>query len=90
VHGGLGHRLAGCRPGNDATGITVVLLLTAATIVAGVARRRPWLWALRVGAWTPLIDIGGPGGAASHAAVGVAGVGAAIGYSLAWAIARTS
>jgi len=80
---GLGVAWMDSRPGFDATGITVVLLLTGALATAAVSGRRPWLWAMLVGAWTPIIEIGGGGGPASLAALVIAGVGATIGYLIA-------
>ena len=80
---GLGVAWMDSRPGFDATGITVVLLLTGTLAVAAVSGRRPWLWAMLIGAWTPILEIGGGGSPASLAALVIAGVGAAIGYLIA-------
>ena len=80
---GLGVAWLDSRPGNDATGVTVVLLLTGALAVAAVSGRRPWLWAVLVGIWTPLSELSGAAGLASLAALVVAAVGAAAGYGLA-------
>jgi hypothetical protein len=73
-------------PGWDSTGITAGLLVIAAAVTAGIARTRPWLWALLVGLPTPVVEIARSGTIGSLLALGFAGVGAAIG----WAIARTS
>lgn len=70
------------QPTWDDTGITVSLLLLTAAMVAGFSGRRPWLWALLVGGWVPLFEIGGSGGAASLAAPLVAALGAFGGYAL--------
>ena len=80
---GLGIAWLDSRPGNDATGVTVVLLLSGALAVAAASGRRPWLWAVLLGIWTPLAEVGGPSGAASLAALVVAAIGAAIGYLVA-------
>jgi hypothetical protein len=48
---------ADSRPAADSTGLTVVSLVGLAALVAFMARRRPWLWALLVGAPTPLVEI---------------------------------
>jgi len=80
---GLGVAWLDSRPGNDATGVTVVLLLSGALAAAAVSGRRPWLWAILVGIWTPLFEVGGSAGLASLAALLVAGVGAAVGYAVA-------
>lgn len=84
---GLGIAWLDSGPGNDATGVTVVLLLSGALALAAASGRRPWLWAILVGIWTPLVEVGGPSDAASLAALVVAGVGAAVGYGLARLVA---
>jgi hypothetical protein len=68
------------RPGWDDTGITAGLLIVAAGAVAAVSGRRPWLWAILVGAWTPLIEIPTGGSPASFAALLFAAVGALAGW----------
>ena len=70
------------RPTWDDTAITVSLILLASAIVAGLSGRRPWLWALLVGGWVPVIEIWGSSGPASLVALLAAGVGAAAGYAL--------
>jgi hypothetical protein len=70
------------RPGWDDTGITVGLLVLAAGVVAGASGRRPWMWALLVGAWTPAVEVATGGSAASFAALGFAAVGALGGWAL--------
>ena len=84
---GLGIAWLDSRPGYDATGVTVVLLLLGAMAVAAASGRRPWLWAVQVGVWVPLFEIGGPTGAASLAALVVTISGAAIGYVIARIVA---
>jgi hypothetical protein len=71
------------RPTWDDTGITVALILLTSAMAAGLSGRRPWLWALLVGAWVPTFEITGRSGAASLLAVLVAAVGAGAGYALA-------
>jgi hypothetical protein len=75
------------RPGFDATGLTVALLVTGAGVcsllVSRPGRSRLWLpvlAALLVGGWVPLFELAGPGGAASLASLLFAAVGAAGGY----------
>lgn len=70
------------RPTWDDTGITAALLLLTAAMAAGASGRRPWLWALLIGAWVPLFEIGGSGGLASLAGLGIAAIGALGGYLL--------
>ena len=67
------------RPGWDDTGITAGLLILAAGAAAAVSGRRPWLWALLVGAGTPLFEIPTGGSPAPLAALGFAAVGAVTG-----------
>jgi hypothetical protein len=69
------------QPTWDDTGITVALLLLTSGMVAGISGRRPWLWALVVGAWVPLFELTGTAGVASLAALAVAAVGAFGGYA---------
>ena len=69
------------QPTWDDTGITVALVLLTSGMVAGMSGRRPWLWALLVGVWVPLFEIGGPAGLGSLAALLVAAVGAVAGYA---------
>ena len=45
------------RPNWDDSGILVFAILGSCGILAALAPRRPWLWALSVGAWLPLYHI---------------------------------
>lgn len=45
------------RPGWDATGITAFSMLIVAGVLGFIGPRRPWLWAIGVGAWIPLYAI---------------------------------
>ncbi len=74
------------RPGWDDTGITAGLLVLAAGLVAALSGRRPWLWAVLVGAWTPAVEIVTGGSVASAIAIGFASVGALGG----WLVARSA
>src|SRR3954452_21964525 len=67
------------RPTWDDTGLTVAALVTFAGIASFAAGRRPWLWALLVGAPTPLFEIAQTGQAATVAALLFAAICAAIG-----------
>jgi hypothetical protein len=51
---GLAIRWMDSSPGWDDTGITAGMLLATAGILALIAPRRVWLWALGVGVWIPL------------------------------------
>src|SRR5437764_7275473 len=65
------------RPTWDDTGVTAGLLVAAAAVFGVVDPRRWWLWALLIGAGTPLFEITGEAGTASLAAFVFSGVGAA-------------
>jgi hypothetical protein len=81
---GVGIAWLDSRPGWDDTGITVGMLSVAAlgaTLLAG--GRRPWLWAVLVGGWTPLLEIPSTGQFASLAALVFAALGALTGAVLA-------
>jgi hypothetical protein len=71
------------RPTWDDTGVTVGLLVVTASALAFVDRRRPWLWALLVGAPLAIIEVPASGSAAPLAGVVVAAVGAGVGWLLA-------
>jgi hypothetical protein len=71
-------------PGWDSTGITAGALFLAAAVFAGLARDRPWLWALLVGLPTPILAIARTGNTDSVLALGFAAAGAALG----WAVRR--
>jgi hypothetical protein len=81
---GLVIGLVDSSPGWDSTGLTAGALFVSAAVVAGVARDRPWLWALLVGLPTPILDIVRTGNAGSILALGFAAAGAAAG----WAVRR--
>jgi hypothetical protein len=68
------------RPGWDDTGITVVSLLLASGVAAGVAGRVPWLIALATGIWVPLFELSGLASGGPVLAVAFSGLGAAIGW----------
>jgi len=83
---GIGIAVMDSSPGWDDTGITIGSLFLAAAIAAALAGRRPWLVALLVGGFTPLVEIVGQGGRgaglAALAALVFAGVGAFVGSML--------
>jgi hypothetical protein len=45
------------RPTWDDTGVMALALAISAAIFAGIDAQRPWLWALAVGIWIPLVEI---------------------------------
>jgi hypothetical protein len=79
---GLGLGYLDSRPSWDDTGITAALLLLTAGTVAGISGRRPWLWALLIGIWIPLLEVRGAAGLASLAALAVSTLGAFGAYLL--------
>jgi hypothetical protein len=81
--GGLGIAAIDARPGFDDTGVTAGLLVVVAAIAAGFGARRPWLWALLVGLWTPLLEIPRSGATGSLLALAFAAAGAAFGHLVA-------
>jgi hypothetical protein len=70
------------RPSWDDAGITAALLLLSSAICATLSSHRPWLWALLIGIWIPLIEIRGAAGLASLAALAISTLGAFAGYRL--------
>lgn len=58
------------------------LLALAVAIPAAISGRRPWLFGLAVGAWTPLLEVIGSGRIESVAALVFAALGAAIGFGV--------
>jgi hypothetical protein len=64
------------RPGWDDTGLTAAAVFLAAAFFAALVPRRPWFWALSVGAWVPLFGIVGSRNTGSLLALAIAFVGA--------------
>ena len=52
---GLGIALVDASPGWDDTGISAAALVVVCFILGAVSPRRPWLWAVAVGLWIPLL-----------------------------------
>jgi hypothetical protein len=68
------------RPGYDDTGVTAVALIALAAVAAAIAGTRPWLWAILVGVWTPVLEIPAGGSTGSLLALAFAGAGAGVGF----------
>lgn len=45
------------RPGWDDTGVTAFAILAVCGVLGLVGPKRPWLWAIAVGVWIPLLGI---------------------------------
>lgn len=45
------------RPGWDDAGVTALAVLAGCGLLGLAAPARPWLWALAVGVWVPLVGI---------------------------------
>jgi len=54
---GLGIAWIDSRPNWDDTGVSVFLILAAATLCGFLASRKPWMIALAVSIWIPLASI---------------------------------
>ena len=78
---GAGVAYVDSRPTWDDAGITAGVLLIAAAAATAVAGRRPWLWALLVGVWTPAVEIFLSHQLGSLAALLFAAAGAGLGYA---------
>jgi hypothetical protein len=77
------------RPTWDDTGVTTLLLVVSAALVAAASGRRPWLWGLLIGVWIPLVEIPAGGSQGSFLATVFALVGAFFGSSIAGAYRRS-
>lgn len=77
------------RPTWDDTGVTTLLLVVTAAIVAAASGHRPWLWGLLIGIWVPLVEIPAGGPQAALLAVGFALIGAFFGSSVGGAYRRS-
>ena len=70
------------RPTWDDTGVLVGVIILATMILGAIGPRRPWLWALGVGAWIPLYNLLAIGSPASLVALAVALAGAYLGAGI--------
>ncbi len=75
------------RQGWDDTGITAGLILVASALFAALRPGMPWLWALAVGLWIPLLGILRTHEFAALLALGIAFGGAYAGMALRHALA---
>jgi hypothetical protein len=81
---GLGLAIAwvDSRPNWDDTGVTAAAILLACGVLGAIAPKQPWLWALAVGLWIPLIAIARSQNYGSLLALVVAFAGAYAGMAL--------
>src|SRR4051794_3638136 len=70
------------RPTWDDTGLTAAALLACSALLGAVEPRRPWLWALAIGVWLPLVEIAGSHNAGSLIGLVLAFIGAYLGAAL--------
>lgn len=70
------------RPNWDDTGVTAAAILLSCGFLGAVGPRQPWLWALAVGLWIPILGIVQTQNYGSLLALGVAFVGAYAGMGL--------
>ena len=78
------------RPTWDDTGVTAAAILIASGLLGFLGPRRPWLWALAVGTWIPLLGILRSGNLGTLLALAVAFAGAYGGMALRKAITRAA
>ena len=71
------------RPSWDDTGVTAGTLFLAAFVIAAVAGRWPWLWAVLVGGWIPVAAIAVGRDSSAALALVFAFIGAFAGYGAA-------
>ncbi len=45
------------RPNWDDTGVTALAVLVSCILLGALGPKRPWLWALAVGLWIPILGI---------------------------------
>jgi hypothetical protein len=82
VSTGLGLAWWDTRPGFDDTGVLLGALILASSVVTAIDGRRPWLWAVLVGAWIPVAELASGGSTAALMALVATGLGAGAGYVL--------
>ena len=70
------------RPTWDDTGVMVMGLLATASVFGFLGPRKPWLWALALGVWIPLVGLVRTQNAGSIVALIVTFVGAYVGTAV--------
>lgn len=66
----------GSRPDWDDAGVIAGLIIVSSAIFACAFPTRPWIWALAIGAWIPLIGLARSGGPATLLALAAGFAGA--------------
>lgn len=82
VAGGLVIAWVDSRPSWDDAGVIAGVICAFASMFGCAQPRRPWLWALAVGAWIPLFGLLRGGSPATLLALGAGGVGAYAGAGI--------
>jgi hypothetical protein len=54
---GLGIALIDASPGWDDTGVSAAALFAVCALLGGVGPRQPWMWAMAVGLWIPMLAV---------------------------------
>ena len=72
------------RPNWDDTGVTALGIFLCCCLLSAIDPRRPWLWALAVGLWIPLLGIALQRNYGSLLALVVAFAGAYAGLVIRW------
>src|SRR3954454_7423579 len=54
---GMGIALIDASPGWDDTGVSAAALFGVCALLGGVGPRQPWVWAVTVGLWIPVLSI---------------------------------
>src|SRR5437763_402953 len=79
--GGAGIAYVDSRPGWDDTGVSAAAILALSGLLGMVSPDRPWLWAVLVGAWVPVVGLAA-GNLGSLLALAIAFAGAYLGATV--------
>lgn len=77
---GMGIAWIDSRPGWDDSGVTAGLVFLCSAVLGAAAPRYPWAWALAIGGWIPLVEIGQSHNTGALLALAIAFVGAYAGW----------
>jgi hypothetical protein len=82
VAGGLAIAWVDSRPSWDDAGVIAGVICALSSMFGCAQPRRPWIWALAIGGWIPLLALARSGSPASLLALGAGGVGAYAGAGI--------